>query len=183
MIRPIAIATTALFLYSCAGTQSVASTEVAPAPNSTRAATPAQAESFMAGPAAWNASDTVLLVHTLEEAKAMAAAGDKHILMVFAGSDWCAPCKQFKRSVLEEAGFSKGQKDKFVVLYLDFPSKKRNQLSADQKAYNDGLAARYNKEGQFPRIYLLKADGSTVKEMKYTGQTADVFVRELKAAG
>ena len=123
------------------------------------------------------------MVHTLEEATAIAAAGDKHILMVFAGSDWCAPCKRFKRSVLEEAGFSKAQKDRFVVLYLDFPSKKRNQLPAEQKAYNDGLAEKYNKEGQFPRIYLLDAKGALVKEMKYTGQTVDLFVRELQAAG
>ncbi len=143
---------------------------------------PPSTKSFLAGPTAWETSDTVLVVHTLEDARAIAEAGDKGILMVFAGSDWCAPCKQFKRSVLDEAGFAEAQKENYVVLYLDFPSKKRNQLPDDQKEYNAGLAEKYNKEGQFPRIYLLNAQGTAVKELKYTGQTVDLFVRELAAA-
>ncbi len=184
MIRTLSLLAGASLVLACTGTQSVAATDLpTAAPSTTTSSAPAKTQSFLAGPVAWETSDTVLVVHTLEDAKAMAAAGDKRILMVFAGSDWCAPCKQFKRSVLDEAGFSEAQKDEFVVLYLDFPSKKRNQLPDAQKAYNAGLAEKYNKEGQFPRIFLLDAKGATVKEMKYTGQTVDLFVRELQAAG
>ena len=127
-------------------------------------------------------ADTVVTVTSLEDARALAAASDKHILMVFAGSDWCAPCKVFKRSVLSEASFREGGKDDYVVVYLDFPSKKRNQLPPAQKAYNDGLAETYNPQGVFPRIYLLDSDGETVQEMKFQGQSAEEFVAELAAA-
>ena len=127
-------------------------------------------------------ADTVITVTNLEDAKALAQAGDKRILMVFAGSDWCAPCKVFKRSVLTEAAFLEGGKDDYVVVYLDFPSKKRNQLPPEQKAYNDGLAERYNEQGVFPRVYLLDKDGETVREMKFRGQSAEEFVAELEAA-
>ena len=137
---------------------------------------------YSTSPDTWTDSDSVLTVTNLEEAQAIASATDKAILMVFAGSDWCAPCKVFKRSVLDEAAFLQGGKDDYVVVYLDFPSKKRNQLPAEQKAYNDALAERYNKQGVFPRIYLLDAAGETVQEMKFAGQTAEVFVGELAAA-
>lgn len=133
-------------------------------------------------PERWATADSVLTVTNLEEAREIAAATGKHIVMVFAGSDWCAPCKAFKRSVLGEAAFLTGGREDYVVVYLDFPSKKRNQLPDDQKAYNDALAERYNPQGVFPRIYLLDADGETVEEMKFAGQTAEAFVAELDAA-
>ena len=166
-----------LVLAACGPTRTVA--PASSAPGGTAAATPPP---FRTSPAEWAAADTVLTVTTLEEARAIAEATDKAILMVFAGSDWCAPCKAFKRSVLDGEAFRTGGKDDFVVVYLDFPSKKRNQLPAEQKAYNDGLAERYNEQGVFPRIYLLDAGGETIGEMKFAGQTAEEFVAELTAA-
>ena len=131
---------------------------------------------------AYAAADSVVTVRTLEEATALAQAGGKRILMVFAGSDWCAPCKVFKRSVLTDAAFLDGGKDDYVVVYLDFPSKKRNQLPAEEKAYNDGLAETYNPQGVFPRIFLLDEDGATIREVKFQGQSATEFVEELETS-
>ena len=155
MTRTLTFLAAALWLAACGTTQSTASAESTAGPSAIRRA---PVSALTAGDVAVLAeADTVVTVTTLEAAKAVAQAGGKQILMVFAGSDWCAPCKQFKRSVLDEAVFSEGQKDGVVVLYLDFPSKKRNQLPADQKAYNADMAERYNSEGIFPRIYLLDA--------------------------
>ena len=137
---------------------------------------------FATSPDTWSVADTVITVTNLEEAQAIAKATDRAIVMVFAGSDWCAPCKLFKRTVLTEDAFLRGGKDDYVVVYLDYPSKKRNQLPAEQKAYNNALAERYNEQGVFPRIYLLDAEGETIREMKFAGQTAEAFVEELAAA-
>ena len=145
------------------------------------AATPSELTSTP-GADSYALADTVVTVTKLEEAQAIAQATDKSIVMVFAGSDWCAPCKLFKRTVLSEDAFLRDAKDDYVVVYLDYPSKKRNQLPAEQKAYNNALAERYNEQGVFPRIYLLDAAGETIREMKFAGQTAEAFVAELAAA-
>ena len=137
---------------------------------------------FATAPESWAVADTVITVTNLEEARAIAEATDKAIVMVFAGSDWCAPCKVFKRTVLTEEAFLRGGKDDYVVVYLDYPSKKRNQLPEAQAAYNKAMAERYNEQGVFPRIYLLDAGGETIREMKFAGQTAEEFVGELAAA-
>ena len=36
---------------------------------------------------------------SFEEAKKQAAADNKNILLVFSGSDWCAPCIKLDRNV------------------------------------------------------------------------------------
>ena len=115
----------------------------------------------------------------LEAAQEVAQRDGKQIMMVFAGSDWCRPCMAFKRSIIDDDNFNAAQLDKLVLVYLDFPAKRRNQLPAAQKAYNDNLAKQYNPEGAFPRIFLLDAGGERVAELTYTGQTQEDFSREL----
>ncbi len=124
-------------------------------------------------------SDSLIYVANLDEAKSIAARDQRQILMVFAGSDWCRPCIEFKRTVLDDGAFHSLAGQKYVVLYLDFPAKKRNELPAVQKAYNATLAEKYNQDGQFPRIYLLDAQGKTLQEMKFAGQDANTFATQL----
>lgn len=89
----------------------------------------------------------------MEMAKEYAAENDKDILMVFSGSDWCRPCIQFKQDILEEADFQDWGSERFVILYLDFPARKKNRLSEEAIAHNEALAERLNKSGAFPNIY------------------------------
>ena len=173
VLAPSLLAAALLFTAACGTPRTTVATD--DSPGGTAHASP------VLPPTAYTTTDTVVTVHDLDEAKAIASATDRRILMVFAGSDWCAPCKMFKRSILDDEGFKADGRDDFVVLYLDFPSKKRNQLPAAQKAHNDALAEEYNPQGVFPRLYLLDARGETIREVKFAGQDAESFLTELSA--
>lgn len=114
------------------------------------------------------------------EAKEYARAHDLPILMVFAGSDWCKPCIQFKRGVLLREQFQNYTKDHLVILYLDFPAKKRNKLSPEQTAHNERLAAKYNAQGAFPSLLVLTHNATIIGQLSFTGQSSQEFIESLE---
>ena len=127
-------------------------------------------------------ADTVLTVTRLDDAKAYADSADAAILAVFAGSDWCRPCKMFKRGVLEDDAFRRGAAGEVVVLYLDFPAKRRNALPAEQTAHNEALAERLNPTGSFPKLVLLDLAEAPLAELEFAGQDAGTFLAQLRSA-
>ena len=52
---------------------------------------------------------------------------NKNIVMVFAGSDWCAPCIKLEKYILESDDFKNYAKEHWVLLKLDFPKKEKKQ--------------------------------------------------------
>lgn len=116
----------------------------------------------------------------MEEAKTYAAKNQSDILVVFAGSDWCKPCIQFKKDILEATDFQNWGSDRLVVLYLDFPARKKNKLSPEQTAHNEALAERFNKSGAFPNIILLDKDEKVLANPKFNNQSTEQFTAELQ---
>ena len=114
------------------------------------------------------------------EAMAYASEHDDNILMVFAGSDWCRPCIQFKKDVLESEDFDAYASENVVILYLDFPSKKKNKLSKEATSHNEGLAEKYNQSGSFPKIVLLDKNMNKIKDLSYEGQSSEEFITLIK---
>ena len=104
---------------------------------------------------------------------------NKHVLMVFAGSDWCKPCIRFKESILLSEAFAEYKKEHLIILYLDFPAKKKNKLNTEQLMHNEQLAEQYNKSGAFPKIILLDNMGTKIKEIAFRNQSPDIFIREI----
>ena len=125
-------------------------------------------------------ADSLATYSTMAEAQQAARSGDAQILVVFAGSDWCRPCKQFKVSVLDDAGFRQNLSDELVVLYLDFPSKRRNQLPAEQTAHNERYAEKYNPQGLFPRLLIVDVEEELVGELSYAGEEATSFEAQVR---
>lgn len=115
----------------------------------------------------------------LAEAKAIAAEKQADILMVFAGSDWCRPCIQLKQNVLENAAFTTAMADELVVLYLDFPARKKNQLSKEETLRNEALAERYNRLGAFPKLVLLNTEEEILAQPEYKAQSVTDFIALL----
>lgn len=113
------------------------------------------------------------------EAQEYAVDNETNILMVFSGSDWCRPCIQFKKDILMSEEFLAATKNKTVILYLDFPSKKKNKLSKEQTDNNEMWADKFNKSGSFPHIVLLDHDMNKIKDMKFSGQSVEKFLSEL----
>ncbi len=85
-----------------------------------------------------------------------------NILLVFSGSDWCAPCIKLDKEVWSTEEFQELAEGHFVMLKADFPRKKQNKLSDTQQQKNNQLAEKYNQQGNFPLVVLLDQQGSVL---------------------
>ena len=118
---------------------------------------------------------------SLDAAKTEAAASNKNILLVFSGSDWCAPCIKLDRTIFQSDVFKTEAEKKWVLLKADFPKKKGNLLSAAQTESNKKLAEKYNKEGNFPLVVLLDATGKVLGITGYKNVSPTEYVQLLNA--
>lgn len=103
----------------------------------------------------------------IDEAKKQASELDLNIILVFQGSDWCAPCIKLEKEIWSSQEFQAYAKDHFVMLKADFPRKKQNALSPDQQEHNEGLAEKYNRDGYFPFVVVLDGSGKVLGESGY----------------
>ncbi len=97
-----------------------------------------------------------------EGAKQEASKENKNILLVFSGSDWCAPCIKLDNVVWKSDVFQLEAEKYWVIYKADFPKKKANQLSPEQTESNKKLAEKYNKNGSFPLVILLDKTGKVI---------------------
>lgn len=95
----------------------------------------------------------------VEAAQKKAAEQNKGLLIEFTGSDWCGPCMQFKKNVLEKEEFLKAASEKFILVELDFPRKK--EQPADVKEHNKKYGDMYGLTG-FPTIVFTDAKANPV---------------------
>jgi len=95
----------------------------------------------------------------LATAQGIATAKNQKILLVFSGSDWCAPCMKLEKEIWTSAEFKTFAKENFVLLKADFPRRKKNKLSKEQQEKNNILAEKYNANGYFPFVVVLTNDG------------------------
>jgi len=114
-----------------------------------------------------------------EEAFRLSRESQKPLLLVFSGSDWCAPCIRFNKNVLSKEDFIHFASDHFILLKADFPQRKK--LPESIRAQNEKLAERFNPSGQFPHILLLNPDESKKGTFIYRNQKSEEFINELSA--
>lgn len=116
-----------------------------------------------------------------EKASAKAMKENKNIIMVFAGSDWCAPCIKLEKNILESKEFKSYAADHWVLLKLDFPKRKQNKLPQEQQAHNDSLAEKYNNKGYFPLVLVVNKSGVVLGETSFKDISPQSYVEELIA--
>lgn len=120
--------------------------------------------------------------HTdFDKAKTLAAQESKQILLVFQGSDWCAPCIKLEKKIWSSLDFKHYAKDHLILLQADFPRRKRNALSDSQAAHNAQLAEKYNAQGVFPLVVILDKSGNTIGETGYKKLNASEYISHLEA--
>lgn len=117
----------------------------------------------------------------IEDAKAKATAENKTIVLVFSGSDWCAPCIKLDKNVWQSEDFKTYATEKLVLVRADFPKKKANVLPETLQISNKALAEKYNQEGYFPLVVVLNAQGKVIAKKGYENQNAAKYVAELQA--
>lgn len=115
----------------------------------------------------------------LDEAKTISSKENKNIILVFSGSDWCAPCIKLEKEIWESPIFQEEAKKHWVLLKADFPRKKANRLSKDRTKENEKLAEIYNNGGYFPLVLLLDASGKVLGKTAYKDYTPEEYIKHL----
>jgi len=113
----------------------------------------------------------------LAQSKGEASVPD-YKMLVFSGSDWCLPCINFDRQVLQNQNFESFSELFLEVEIADFPQHK--ELSKDVIRYNEALAEKYNPQGYFPHVLLLDKDGKVLTEIKTNKRTAEQVIEQIK---
>ena len=116
-----------------------------------------------------------------ETAQQISSKENHPIILVFQGSDWCAPCIKLDREIWSTEEFKAYAKDHFVMLQADFPRKKKNALPDAQQQKNNQLAEKYNKQGYFPFVVILDKEGNVLGEAGYEKTTPNAYIEKLES--
>ncbi|MDZ7613755.1 MAG: thioredoxin family protein [Flavobacteriaceae bacterium] len=116
-----------------------------------------------------------------EEAKKQATEKNQNIVLVFQGTDWCAPCIKLDKEIWSTETFKSQGETHFVMLKADFPRKRKTNWTRCSKNKMQQLAEKYNKSGYFPFVVLLDKEGNVLGEMGYKKTSPDAYIEELKS--
>lgn len=116
-----------------------------------------------------------------ETAQDLAQKNNKNIVLVFQGSDWCAPCIKLDKEIWSSAEFQNLAKEHFVMLKADFPRKQKNKLPAEQETRNKSLASKYNPNGYFPYVVVLNPTGKVLGDAGYEKTTPKTYFNKLNS--
>ena len=119
--------------------------------------------------------------YNFEDAKALAKEQNKDIVIIFSGSDWCAPCIRLDKNIWQSDAFKKEATEKWILVKANFPRKKANQLSEEQETHNRNLAEKYNVEGSFPLVVLLDKDGKVLGKMGFKNVAPEEYIKMMHA--
>lgn len=111
-----------------------------------------------------------------EIAKQEAGSNEKYIMLYFSGSDWCKPCIQLSKNILDTETFSDYAKGNFVPVKLDFPKMKKNRLSKKKVIDNEDLAEKYNPNGVFPLLVFLDKNEKMIGFTGYNDVSPNAYV-------
>lgn len=117
----------------------------------------------------------------LNTAQELASKYDRPIVLVFQGSDWCAPCIKLDREIWSSETFVAYAKNHFIMLQADFPKKKKNTLPDALQKKNNLLAETYNKQGVFPFVVVLDKNGKKLGETGYLKTTPSEYIKHLES--
>lgn len=112
----------------------------------------------------------------IERGLSKAEKEDKHLLIYFAGSDWCPHCQRFDEEVISAPTFQRFLDANFVPVLIDFP--RTLPIKKRQMAYNERKLTQYNIRG-FPTVVLLDMSGEEIYRTGYGGGGANRFVSQL----
>ena len=115
-----------------------------------------------------------------EEAKKIATEQDKNVVIVFSGSDWCAPCIKLDKNIWQSEAFKKEAKEEWVLVKANFPRKKANELPKEQTEHNRKLAEKYNVEGSFPLVVVLDKNGKVLGKMGFKNVSPEEYIKMIQ---
>ncbi len=105
---------------------------------------------------------------------------NKPILLVFSGSDWCAPCIKLDRDIWTTPVFQSYAKKNLILYRADFPRRKANQLPEALASENKKLAEQYNTKGYFPLVVLLSPKKDILGQTAYLNISPEAYIEKLQ---
>jgi len=114
-----------------------------------------------------------------EAAKKIAAEQNRKIILVFQGSDWCAPCMKLDREIWSQEVFKNHAAKHYVMVQADFPRRKENKLPEKLAEQNGKLFEKYNQQGYFPHVVVLNSKGEVVGQSGYKDISPEEYIKEL----
>ncbi len=108
-------------------------------------------------------------IFDIDEAINMANQENKKIIMVFSGSDWCAPCIKLDHEIWMQEEFIQYANQHFIMLRVDFPKRSKGKITKEQKEKNELLAEQFNPNGIFPYVLVLDGEGKVLNTLGYEG--------------
>jgi len=113
-----------------------------------------------------------------EEAKRIAAAENKDILIAFQGSDWCGWSKRLAYEVFLQKSFRDQADWRFVLVLIDFPKKEPAKAKVEDPERNERLSERFHVDG-FPTIVLTDEQGRPYGFQGYVAGGVEKFMERI----
>ena len=117
--------------------------------------------------------------YNFDDAKKQATEQDKNIIIVFSGSDRCAPCIKLDKTIWQSQAFKNEAEKSWIVVRADFPRKKANALSKEQTDHNRKLAEKFNGEGSFPLVVILDKNGKVLGKMGFKNVSPEEYIKMI----
>lgn len=117
----------------------------------------------------------------INEAQKIASEKNQKIILVFQGSDWCAPCIKLDTEIWSTPEFITYSKEHYTLLKADFPRKKKNMLDKKQQEKNNQLAEKYNTTGFFPYVVVLDKNAQVLGSIGYKKVSPAVYIDLLNS--
>jgi thioredoxin-related protein len=114
-----------------------------------------------------------------DEAKQTAVEKKQVIVLVFQGSDWCAPCMKLDKEIWSTETFQQYATKHYVMLQADFPKRKSNRLPEAQQKHNDQLAEKYNSKGYFPHVVIFDSEGKVLGRLGYEKVSPAEYIKKI----
>tara|TARA_R110002051_G_scaffold104634_4_gene177451 strand:+ start:148 stop:582 length:435 start_codon:yes stop_codon:yes gene_type:complete len=105
----------------------------------------------------------------------------KPIVLVFSGSDWCAPCIKLDKDIWQSEEFKKYASEHYELYKADFPRRKANVLSDEISKENKILAEKYNDKGFFPLVVVINSENKVVGKTGYKKVTPTEYISILNS--
>ena len=119
----------------------------------------------------------VVWKNDIKAAIAEAQKGNKQILVLLTGSDWCGYCMKLDKAVFSNNAFPLLAKN-MILVKADFPRQKK-QTPEEQKLANE-VKMMYPASG-YPTVYLLDANGKVLdKQAGFGGGTPSSYMKRFK---
>lgn len=106
---------------------------------------------------------------------------NKPLILVFAGSDWCAPCILLDKQIWQSDEFKNYAKTNLVLYKADFPRKKVNKLEQGKTLDNEMLAEKFNPKGYFPLVVVLNKNEMVLGTTGYKRKEPKAYITLLNS--